>query len=60
MAISLRNIKPIHELSIDEIKPVAANVKYAQRNDVEVAPVAANVKYAQRNDNPAMIVAETD
>ncbi|WP_412548847.1 hypothetical protein Q2T91_02315 [Ralstonia pseudosolanacearum] len=58
MTISLKNITINHELTASEVEPIAANVKYAQRNDVEVEPVMANVKYAQRNDEEAMAVAE--
>ncbi|AOJ00413.1 hypothetical protein WS70_00100 [Burkholderia mayonis] len=58
MTISLENITRIHELTAGEIEPIVANVKYAQRNDVEVEPVVANVKYAQRNDEEVMAVAE--
>ncbi|CBJ40129.1 conserved hypothethical protein (plasmid) [Ralstonia solanacearum CMR15] len=50
MTISLENITRNQELTAGEVEPFSANVKYAQRNDVEVAPVLANVKYAQRND----------
>ncbi|MEM5327538.1 hypothetical protein VSR34_13160 [Paraburkholderia sp. JHI2823] len=58
MTISLEKVKIIHELTADEVEPAVANVKYAQRNDVEVEPVVANVKYAQRNDEEVMAVAE--
>jgi len=50
MTISLKDITRSHELTAGEVEPVMANVKYAQRNDVEIEPVVANVKYAQRND----------
>lgn len=58
MTVSLKDIAKIHEFSVDEIEPIVANVKYAQRNDAEVQPVVANVKYAQRNDEDVMAVAE--
>ncbi|KVV43755.1 hypothetical protein WT27_09705 [Burkholderia territorii] len=58
MTISLKNITRSKELTAAEIEPVAANVKYAQRNDVEIEPIVANVKYAQRNDEEVSAVAE--
>ncbi|BDD93451.1 hypothetical protein OYT13_16215 [Pandoraea sp. XJJ-1] len=58
MPIPLKNIPRNRELTADEVDPIVANVKYAQRNDFEVAPVVANVKYAQRNDDEVTAVAE--
>lgn len=40
MAISLKDVKRIDELTVSEIEPIVANVKYAQRNDEEVTTVA--------------------
>lgn len=58
MTIPLKDVTRTHELTAEDIEPIAANVKCAQRNDVEIHPVAANVKYAQRNDDEVMVVAE--
>ncbi|WP_454738904.1 hypothetical protein [Cupriavidus necator] len=58
MTVSLKDAAEIHEFTVDEIEPIVANVKYAQRNDAEVQPVVANVKYAQRNDEEVTVVAE--
>lgn len=59
MTISLKDTTRSDELTTDEVEPVAANVKYAQRNDVEIEPIVANVKYAQRNDEEVMVAVET-
>ncbi|VVE55897.1 hypothetical protein PHO31112_05039 [Pandoraea horticolens] len=58
MTISLKDVKISDELTAGEIKPFVANVKYAQRNDLEIEPVVSNVKYAQRNDEEVMAIAE--
>ena len=58
MSISVKDVTKICELTADEIEPIVANVKYAQRNDEEVQPVVANVKYAQRNEEELMTIAE--
>ncbi|MGY6241260.1 hypothetical protein ACW910_27905 (plasmid) [Burkholderia ambifaria] len=59
MTISLKDITRNHELTTEDVEPVVANVKYAQRNDAEIEPVVANVKYAQRNDEEVMVAVET-
>ena len=50
MTIPLKDITRSNELIFDDIEPIVANVKYAQRYEIEIEPAMANVKYAQRND----------
>lgn len=43
MTIAIKDMRSIREFAPDEIDPIAANVKYAQRNDQDVK-VSAEVE----------------